>query len=187
MEVESSSVSSKVILVTSDGNVEASRDVLKLSKLANEMLVDDDDSGAPEIPLPNVNSATMKKVLEYLAYHKTNPVPEISKPIKSADPKVFLKDFPWDETFIDIEDQTMFFDVILAANYLDIESLLDLGCAKLASILKNKTPQEIRTHFNIPTPTPEEEEAIKAANQWIFDVRPVDAPPVQAAPAPAVP
>jgi len=161
--------------VVSDGKVTAPRDVMLLSKLAKEML-QDDDSDAPEIPLPNVTKATMEKVLQYLVRHMDNKEPEIAKPITTADPKVFLKEYPWDEHFIDIEDQTMFFDVILAANYLDINSLLDLGCAKLASILKNKTPQDIRKHFNIPEPTPEEEDAIKKANQWIFDVRPVAAP-----------
>ena len=37
----------------------------------------------------------------------------------------------------------------MAANYLDIKSLLDLGCAKIASLIKGKTPEEIRQTFNI--------------------------------------
>ena len=36
------------------------------------------------------------------------------------------------------------FELILAANYLDIKSLLDLTCAKVASMIKGKNTEEIR-------------------------------------------
>ena len=36
-----------------------------------------------------------------------------------------------------------------AANYLDIKPLLDLTCAKVATTLKGKTPEEIRIEYNI--------------------------------------
>jgi len=46
----------------------------------------------------------------------------------------------------------------MAANYLDIKSLLDLGCAKIATLIKGKSPEEIRKTFNIINDfTPEEE------------------------------
>ena len=46
----------------------------------------------------------------------------------------------------------------MAANYLDIKSLLELACARVASMIKNKSVQEIRTFFNIENDfTPEEE------------------------------
>ena len=37
------------------------------------------------------------------------------------------------------------FELILAANYLDIKSLLDLTCAKVASMIKGKNTEEIRS------------------------------------------
>ena len=156
-----------VQLHTSDGIVEASRECLKLSKIISEMIQDEEGEDVVA-PLPNVNKATMQKVVEYLVMHQDKPVPEIQKPLKSSDLKLVLKEYPQDEVYISelMKDQPAFFDNILAANYLDIESLLELGCAALASILKGKTPQEIRQHFGLPTPTPEEEEEIKKANQW---------------------
>ena len=36
-----------------------------------------------------------------------------------------------------------------AANYLNIKSLLDLTCKTVADMIKGKTPEEIRAHFNI--------------------------------------
>ena len=41
---------------------------------------------------------------------------------------------------------------------MDINSLLDLSCAKVATLIKGKTPEEIRKTFNIINDfTPEEE------------------------------
>ena len=46
----------------------------------------------------------------------------------------------------------MMFNIILAANELGIQGLLDLGCCKTASMIKGKTPAEIRVNFNITDP-----------------------------------
>ena len=57
-----------------------------------------------------------------------------------------------------------------AANYLDIESLLDLTCQTGADMIKGKTPEEIRKTFNIKNDfTPEEEEDVRRENQWAFE------------------
>ena len=75
----------------------------------------------------------------------------------------------WDADFVDV-DQEMLFELILAANYMDIKPLLDLTCAKVASMIKGKTPEQIRKTFNIQNDfTPEEEEAVRAENKWAED------------------
>lgn len=56
-----------------------------------------------------------------------------------------------------------------AANFLDIKSLLDLTCQKVADMIKGKQPEEIRKIFNIENDfTPEEEAKIREENQWAF-------------------
>jgi S-phase kinase-associated protein 1 len=57
--------------------------------------------------------------------------------------------------------------LILAANYLDIRSLLDVTCKTVANMIKGKTPDEIRKTFNIKNDfTPNEEEQVRKENTW---------------------
>ena len=89
---------------------------------------------------------------------------EIEKPLKSPNMSEVVAE--WDANFVSI-DQEMLFELILAANYMDIKSLLDLICAKVASMIKGKTPEEIRKTFNIVNDfTPEEEAQVREENKW---------------------
>ena len=63
----------------------------------------------------------------------------------------------WYADFVNV-DQEILFELILAANFMDIKSLLELACAKIASLIKGMTIPEIREYFNIENDfTPEEE------------------------------
>ncbi|BBH08056.1 hypothetical protein Prudu_020142 [Prunus dulcis] len=56
-----------------------------------------------------------------------------------------------------------------AANFLNIKSLLDLTCQRIADMIKGKTPAEIRKTFNIKDQfTPEEEEEVRRENHMDF-------------------
>jgi S-phase kinase-associated protein 1 len=46
-------------------------------------------------------------------------------------------------------DQEMLFEIILAANYMDIKALLDAGCKTGANMIKGKPPEETRKTLNI--------------------------------------
>lgn len=50
---------------------------------------------------------------------------------------------------------------------MDIKPLLDLTCAKVACLIKDKSPEEVRKEFNIVNDfSPEEEEAVRAETKW---------------------
>jgi hypothetical protein len=54
-----------------------------------------------------------------------------------------------------------------AANYLNINNILDLACQAVADMIKGKTPEEIRKTFNIKNDfTPEEEEGVRLEKLW---------------------
>lgn len=142
------------------------------SNLIKSMIKNDDDDEVEddfennlEIPVINVTAPILRKVIEFLQYHFENgPMKEIEKPLKSDNLSDSVSE--WDSKYIDLENDILF-NIILAANYLDIQSLLDLSCAKVATMIKGKSPEEIRKTFNIENDfTPEEEEQIREENKW---------------------
>lgn len=71
---------------------------------------------------------------------------------------------------------TYFFCIIFldfffqAANYLNIQSLLELTCQTVADMMKGKSVEYIRKTFNITNDyTPEEEEEIRREFPWVFE------------------
>mmetsp|Transcript_5777 Transcript_5777/g.22573 ORF Transcript_5777/g.22573 Transcript_5777/m.22573 type:complete len:184 (-) Transcript_5777:291-842(-) len=160
----------KIGLISSEGDrFEVSLEVAKMSELVKTMIDDDaDDDEQQEIPLPNVKSDTLGNVIEYCKHYQEEPMDEIEKPLKSADMREVVQE--WYATFMN-RDQEALFDLILAANYMDIKSLLDLTCATVASMIKGKTPEEIRKCFNIVNDfTPEEEAQVREENKWCEEV-----------------
>jgi len=143
---------------------EVERPIAEMSVTIKNMLEDIPESESDTaIPLPNVNGKIMAKVVEYCRYHKDHPTPvsEEKKDEKRTDDII-----PWDLEFCKV-DQSTLFELILAANYLDIKPLLDLTCKTVANMMKGKTPEEIRKLFNIKNDfTPEEEEQVRRENAW---------------------
>ena len=152
-----------VKLTTLEGNV-TSVPVKIISKSTLIKGLIEDAGTEDEIPIPNVKKEVLDKIIEYCTHIETNAPPEIEKPLRSAAISDVVS--PWFASFIDLP-QAELFDLILAANYLDIKSLLELSTAKVASIIKNKTIPEIRKYFNIENDfTPEEEMQIMEENKW---------------------
>lgn len=154
---------SNIILLSNDNKeIEVEKKATEKSVLIKNMLEDIGDSDAP-IPLSNVNEKILLKVKEWLEYHKDDIYKDDYQDNKD------LEIDEWDKKFIDV-DQEMLFDIILAANYLDIKRLLDIGCKTVANMIKGKTAEEIRKTFNITNDfTPEEEDQIKKENEWAED------------------
>ena len=149
-----------VTLQSSDSKTfELPKTAAEMSTLVKNLLEDVEEDGV--VPLGNVNAKTLAKVIEYCKFHVENPAADDDAK------KEAIKKF--DDEFVAL-DQAQLFDMILAANYLDIKDLLELTCEKVASMIKGKTPEEIRKVFNIQNDfTPAEEDEIRKENQWAFE------------------
>ncbi|PKI83785.1 hypothetical protein MVES1_002343 [Malassezia vespertilionis] len=156
-----------VLLTTSDNeHFTVDRDVAERSILIKQMIEDIGETDQP-IPLPNVSSSVLAKVLEYCSHHRNDPPTTGDEMDEMRRRATDISE--WDAKFIQV-DQEMLFEIILAANYLDIKSLLDIGCKTVANMIKGKQPEEIRKLFNIHNDfTPEEEAQIRRENEWAED------------------
>ncbi|KAI0999599.1 hypothetical protein K3495_g8598 [Podosphaera aphanis] len=160
---------SKITLISNDGAViTVDSQVAMKSILIKNMMEDLGDAVTEnDVPIPNVNEAVLRKVIEWCEYHKNDPVTATDDDSDSRKKTTDIEE--WDQKFMQV-DQEMLFEIILASNYLDIKPLLDVGCKTVANMIKGKSPEEIRKTFNITNDfTPEEEEQIRRENEWAED------------------
>ncbi|KAL8997482.1 MAG: hypothetical protein Q9169_003262 [Polycauliona sp. 2 TL-2023] len=164
-----SSSTSQIRLQSSDSvEISVDRDVAERSILIKNMMEDLGDGIMEDaIPIPNVNEPVLRKVIEWCNHHRSDPPASTDDDSDSRKKTTDIDE--WDQKFMQV-DQEMLFEIILAANYLDIKPLLDVGCKTVANMIKGKSPEEIRKTFNIQNDfTPEEEDQIRRENEWAED------------------
>ncbi|XP_053690907.1 S-phase kinase-associated protein 1-like [Sabethes cyaneus] len=154
--------SNSIKLQSSDGEIfDTTVEIVKCSGTLRTMIGLSIAETGDLVPLENVAGATLRKVLEWATYHKDDPAP-----IEDEDEKRSDDICQWDQEFLRVDQGTLF-ELILAANYLDIKALLHVACKTVANMIMGKTPEEIRQTFNIKNDfTPEEEEQIRRENDW---------------------
>jgi len=116
------------------------------------------DQEVERIEIKKVQADILEMVVRYLEHHKGKIPAEIAKPIRSVKMEKIVED-EWDAKFINSLPKKTIFQVILAANYMDIKSLLHLGCAKIATLIKGKSPEEIKKILSEEDEAPEEKTA----------------------------
>ncbi|KAJ1351715.1 Skp1- protein [Parelaphostrongylus tenuis] len=122
-------------LVTNDGeNFDVPRDVIRLSTTINKMLevLDLDNGTNDSIPVYNVSGPILKKVLQWCTYHKDDPpsTDDLNNREKGTNDIS-----SWDVEFLKVDKATLY-DLINAADYLDIKGLLDVACKTVANMIK---------------------------------------------------
>jgi S-phase kinase-associated protein 1 len=93
-----------------------------------------------------IDSHSLANIVSYLNHHDGVKPKEIKKPLRSLDMSKIVDD-AWDAKFINSFPQEELKEIITAANYMDIQPLLQLACAKVASLIKGKTNEEIKKLF----------------------------------------
>lgn len=160
----------KITLKTNDGaEMTVPLDVAKRSILLTNLIEDLglEVATTSSVPLPNVTEPVLQKIIEWCEHHRNDPLPTADDDNESRKKTTDIDE--WDQKYMQV-DQEMLFEIILAANYMDIKALLDVGCKTVANMIKGKSPEEIRKTFNITNDfTPEEEEQIRRENEWAED------------------
>ncbi|KAI9473056.1 hypothetical protein LPJ78_001865 [Coemansia sp. RSA 989] len=113
-----------------------------MSSIISSVIEDIGVSSTP-IALPNVSGAILAKVIEYCIHHKDDAVP--SKRVEwIGDSRISA----WDRQFVDIDDTTML-QLLYAADYLGVESLVDLICQRIAQIIRDMPVEAIRQRYGV--------------------------------------
>lgn len=154
----------KVVLVCDGEKLSVDLDVVNKSTILKNMIEDTGKDG--DIPIPNIQLPILKKIIEFCEHYKSSNPKEIRKPLVSNKLTENNVD-EWDANFIEMEKVDDIIDLVIAANFLDIESLVALGCAKIATFIKGKSVEEIRDVFGIQNDfTPQEEQQLREENKW---------------------
>ena len=153
-----------VKLISQDGiEFDVDVDLIRQSVVIKHML-DDLEGSDDAIPVPDVDGDILEKVIRFCEHHRDDaPLSDEERVEARRKP---LEGF--DAEFVRVDHPTLF-KMILAANFLDIQSMLDTTCKATANLIKGKTPAQIRQIFNIEGDfTPEEEEEVRKENSWLI-------------------
>ena len=152
-------------LVTKEGKeIEITKKAAELSEFLKTAI--NDYPNEASYPLNEIDEKNAEKIKEYLTHFDGVPPAEIEKPLTSNEMKNLTDE--WSAGFVDKISLEDLINLTVAANYMGINSLLDLCCAKIASLCKDKSEEEIFKTFNITENlTDEEKNKIKEENKWI--------------------
>ena len=152
-------------LVTKEGKeIEITKKDAELSELLKSAI--NDNPKESSFPLNELDEKCGEKIKEYLSHFNGVAPPEIEKPITSNEMKNLTDE--WSANFVDKMSTEELVNLTVAANYMGINSLLDLCCAKVATLCKDKSDEEIFKNFNInETFSEEEKKKIIEENKWI--------------------
>jgi S-phase kinase-associated protein 1 len=114
-------------------------------------------------------------VIEYCIKHAAEPIIGYSDPSAAAGSSsvgtLVSEDLEkWDRKLVEGLSADDLHDLLMAANYLGINGLLDVVCQKAADMIKGKTTQQIRDTFNLTNDlTPADEAELRQLYAWAFD------------------
>ncbi len=122
-----------MLLVSSDDvTIEVSECAALLSDLLRGLLEDLTDAAPDEpqsIPIFGVDGVTLASVIEYCEAHAATDTPDLTD---------------WDVEFINGQGEEGLLALTNAASYMAVEQLFELGCCRIADLMRDKEPEEVR-------------------------------------------
>jgi S-phase kinase-associated protein 1 len=147
LSLDNSNNDSVIITLVSNDNkrFECTFKEIQCSTMLTSAFNDLNNTDDKEIILSNIDSSTLFNIVKFLKYHNGTEPPLPEKPVKSKEMKEITTE--WMAKFIDevlANDTENLYKLISAANYLFINSLLHICCAKVASLIKGLPLDEIK-------------------------------------------
>jgi len=127
--------------------------------IRNALNIDDvdeeQDLDGENVLLTSIEEKVLHKVVEFCKYYHKEKMTPIENPIRSVEMTDLVQ--PWYVDFCRLAEREMLQKLLTAANFLDIQPLLELACLAMALLLRGKSKANIRQMFNL-TPHVSEEE-----------------------------
>ncbi|GAX14544.1 hypothetical protein FisN_6Lh321 [Fistulifera solaris] len=169
----------EVTLISSDKQeFKLSAEAVKLARMVASSLnlIQEDDDGDEDdtaaeldpLELSRVEGSVLAKVVEYLSHYLEEPMKEIPQPLGGTTFNEVMTQ-EWYQTYAYGMSDELLFQVLTAANYMEIQPLLDLACLRVTFQLQGKSAEEIRAILNLPKLTPEEEARAREEHRWVFE------------------
>lgn len=139
-------------LQSSDGktfevNINAAKQSTTIKTMLNDLGIEN-EAEDQVVPLPNVTSSILEKIIEWATEHKEDP--DLTEEDEFKYFEIKFEDLPkWDQDYILGVDMQTLCELTLAANYLEMKGLLNLTCKGIASKMIGKSPAELRKTFNV--------------------------------------
>ena len=113
---------------------------------------DDDDAAIDnEFPCPKVSGDILQKVVDYcIHYQQEGAMEKIETPLQGETIETIVKP-EWFAEYCQVDREVMF-QLVAAANFLNIKPLLDLTCLAVSVSIKGKSVEELRDIFNLSAP-----------------------------------
>ena len=147
--------SNKVKLISNDNATrEVNVNLIKKSKILK------DNQGGEEVKLNEVDAKNLDLIIQYLEHYKDMEPKEIPKPFPDTTDEEFMKGILNDEwTYNYLTNLTLeeLVHLINAANYLQIDGLINIIAAKIAHETRNGDIEEVMQKFGIQCDMTEEE------------------------------
>ncbi|KAB1199094.1 SKP1-like protein 1A [Morella rubra] len=161
----------KITMRTAEGQVfEVDEAVAMEFQTVKSFFEDDSVSYDSVIPLPNVSTRALSRVVFYckrsldFGAKSAAAIDEDDKKKAKEEREAFEVEFVRDEDDEEIKE------LVLAANYLNIKDMLDSLNQSVANRIQNKSVEYVRRFFGIENDfTPEEEAQIRQENAWAFE------------------
>ena len=152
---------SKIVKLKSKDNqiYEVPIDILEKAKLISG-IVDDASDEDDTIFLREIDEINLIRIIDYLVHYQKEEPKEIPKPFPDRTDDAFLRSILNDDwTFDFLQNMTLeeAINLVNAADYLQIDGLINILAAKLAHEMCNCEVEEARRKFGIECDMTEEE------------------------------
>jgi S-phase kinase-associated protein 1 len=151
-----------VVLTAKGGeNFKLARKAIPLLGLIKNMTTDATEGEATKLPV-EVEAGVIDNIIAYAEYHADAKAEPIPQPL-TAKLETYLQE--WDKQYMnermilngDEKQHKGMLEIMSAAHYFDCDDLLNFCCAATASLIQDKSPEQIRALFGLPDDfTPEQ-------------------------------